>query len=218
MRRDATPEEIKRAYRRLARQLHPDVNPDPETQERFKEITAGVRGAVRPEKRQMYDLGGDPLSASGGGLGFGAGFGGFGDIMDAFFGGGASRGPRPACAAGQDALIRVEIDLAEAAFGADARAHRSTPRSSARPARRGHRAGHASRHLRGLPGPRRGQQVQRSFLGQVMTSRPCPQCGGFGTVIRHPCPECSGDGRVRTRRTVDGRRSRPASTRHAASS
>ena len=81
--RDATPEEIKRAYRKLARELHPDVNPDEVTQERFKEVTAAYEVLSDPEKRQMYDLGADPLSS--GGAGFASEFG-FSDIMDAFFG------------------------------------------------------------------------------------------------------------------------------------
>ncbi len=86
VRRDANAEEIKKAYRRLARELHPDVNPDPVTQERFKEITQAYEVLSDPDKRQMYDLGGDPFAPAGAG-GFGAGFP-FSDIMDAFFGGG----------------------------------------------------------------------------------------------------------------------------------
>src|SRR5712671_2522820 len=92
VRRDANAEEIKKAFRRLARELHPDVNPDPKTQERFKEINAAYEVLSDPQKKQVYDLGGDPLSANGGGAGaggpggFGAGFGNFSDIMDAFFG------------------------------------------------------------------------------------------------------------------------------------
>ncbi|MGH3414972.1 MAG: DnaJ domain-containing protein, partial [Actinocrinis sp.] len=119
VRRDATQEEIKKAYRRLARELHPDVNPDPETQERFKEIGLAYEVLSDAQKRQVYDLGGDPTRSSAGapGGGFGAGFA-FSDIMDAFFGGGGSRGPRSRVRRGQDALIRVEITLTEAAFGA----------------------------------------------------------------------------------------------------
>ena len=98
--RDAEADEIKKAYRRLARQLHPDVNPDPATQERFKEVSAAYEVLSDPEKRRMYDLGGDPFSRGGAGAGQGAGFS-FTDIMDAFFGGqagGGAQGPRTASA------------------------------------------------------------------------------------------------------------------------
>ncbi|NDG95460.1 MAG: molecular chaperone DnaJ, partial [Actinobacteria bacterium] len=120
--RDASAEEIKKAYRRLARELHPDVNPDPEHQERFKQVTAAYEVLSDPEKRQMYDMGGDPLSQSGGFGGFGTTGFDFGDIMDAFFGGGGGgrqRGPRSRAQRGQDALVRVQIDLATAVFGGE---------------------------------------------------------------------------------------------------
>jgi molecular chaperone DnaJ len=92
VRRDAGADEIKKAYRRLARELHPDVNPDPETQDRFKEITQAYEVLSDPKKREMYDLGADPFAAggAGGSGGFGAGFP-FSDIMDAFFGTQAQR-------------------------------------------------------------------------------------------------------------------------------
>lgn len=103
VRRDASQDEIKKAFRRLARELHPDVNPDPKTQERFKEINAAYEVLSDPQKKQVYDLGGDPLSSSGGGGGaggFGAsGFGNFSDIMDAFFGQASQRGRARARAA-----------------------------------------------------------------------------------------------------------------------
>src|SRR5579859_683073 len=100
VRKDANADEIKKAYRRLARELHPDVNPDPATQERFKEITQAYEVLSDPDKRQMYDLGGDPFGTAGAAGGFGAGFP-FTDIMDAFFGGGqAARGPAAGRAAG----------------------------------------------------------------------------------------------------------------------
>jgi DnaJ-class molecular chaperone len=94
---DATAEEIKRAYRKLARELHPDINPDSAAQDRFKEITAAYEVLSDPEKRRIVDLGGDPLSPGGGQGGAGnpfTGFGGFGDIFETFFGGGGGRGPR----------------------------------------------------------------------------------------------------------------------------
>ena len=202
VRKDAPPEEIKRAYRRLARQLHPDVNPDAETQERFKEITSAYEVLSDPSKRQLYDMGGDPLSASGSNP-FNAGFGGLGDIMDAFFGGGASRGPRTRTRKGNDALIHVEIDLVEAVFGATRELNIETAIVCATCDGAGTASGTHPETCQVCKGRGEVSQVTRSFLGQVMTSRPCPQCGGVGTVIRHPCPECSGDGRVRARRTVE---------------
>src|SRR3954447_3650764 len=86
--RDASPDQIKKAYRKLARELHPDINPSPEAQERFKEVTAAYEVLSDPQKREIVDLGGDPLAPGGGMGGCGAGFTcGFADIMDAFFGG-----------------------------------------------------------------------------------------------------------------------------------
>lgn len=200
---DASPEEIKKAYRRLARELHPDVNPDPDHQERFKLVTAAYEVLSDPEKRQMYDLGGDPLSARGGGAGgFGATFD-FGDIMDAFFGGASgSRGPRQRSRRGQDALIRIQVDLATAVFGSTHDLAVDTAVRCGACDASGCAPGSEPQTCPMCKGRGEIQQVQRSFLGQVMTSRPCPQCQGFGTTIPVPCPECSGDGRVRTRRTL----------------
>src|SRR5918911_4746735 len=120
--RGATDNEIKRAYRRLARDLPPDVNPHPEAKERFQEVNRAYQALTDPEKRRIVDLGGDPFDSSGGaGAGSpfaGAGFGGLGDIMDAFFGGGATtRGPRSRVRPGADALVRLDLDLNETAFG-----------------------------------------------------------------------------------------------------
>jgi len=205
VRRDATQEEIKKAYRRLARELHPDVNPDPETQERFKEIGLAYEVLSDAQKRQVYDLGGDPTRSSAGagapGGGFGAGFA-FSDIMDAFFGGGAARGPRSRVRRGQDALIRVEITLNEAAFGAQRDIQVDT--AVVCPTCHGDGAAPGTSPVTCDMCRGRGEvsQVTRSFLGQVMTSRPCPQCQGYGTVVPTPCVECAGDGRVRTRRTL----------------
>lgn len=203
--RDASQDQIKKAFRRLARELHPDVNPDPKTQERFKEINAAYEVLSDPQKKQVYDLGGDPLSASGGGGagGFGAGgFGNFSDIMDAFFGTASQRGPRSRTRRGQDAMIRLEIELDEAAFGTTKDIQVDTAVVCATCNGEGAAPGTSAQTCDMCRGRGEVSQVTRSFLGQVMTSRPCPQCQGFGTVVPTPCPECAGDGRVRSRRTL----------------
>lgn len=196
--RDASFDEIKRAYRKLAREYHPDVNPDPQTAEKFKMITAAYEVLSDPDKRQTYDLGGDPFSQFGG-----QNFG-FGDIMDAFFGGGASsRGPRPRQRAGQDALIRIEIDLTEAVFGTERELNVETAVLCEKCSGNGSENGAKPKICEICRGRGEVQQVTRSFIGQVMTSRPCANCQGYGSVIVDPCSECAGDGRVRSRRTID---------------
>jgi molecular chaperone DnaJ len=199
--RDATPDEIKRAYRKLARQLHPDVNPSPEAGERFKSVSQAYDVLSDADKRRAYDQGGGSLGNAAGG--FGPGFS-FSDIMDAFFGGGApaGRGPRPRQQRGQDALIRLDIDLHAATFGAERELAIDTAAVCPTCAGDGAQPGTGTRQCEVCHGRGEVQQVQRSFLGQVMTSRPCTTCHGFGTVIAHPCLECSGEGRVRTRRTL----------------
>jgi molecular chaperone DnaJ len=205
VRRDAAPDEIKKAYRRLARELHPDVNPDPETQDKFKEITQAYEVLSDPEKRQMYDLGADPFApgAAAGAAGFGAAGFPFSDIMDAFFGTGASqRGPRGRARRGRNATVRVELDLTECAFGATRELMVDTAVVCPTCTGEGSAPGSHPETCDMCGGRGEVSQVTRSFLGQVMTSRPCPGCAGTGTVIRRPCPECDGDGRVRTRRTL----------------
>jgi molecular chaperone DnaJ len=204
VRRDATGDEIKRAYRKLARELHPDVNPDPEAQDRFKAATTAYEVLSDPEKREIVDLGGDPLSQNGGGGSpFGAGgFGGLGDIMDAFFGASTARGPRSRVRQGSDALIRLDLDLAETAFGVSRDLTVDTAIVCATCSGAGTAPGTHPASCDTCGGRGEVQSVQRSFLGQVMTSRPCPTCAGTGIVIPSPCATCGGDGRVRARRTV----------------
>lgn len=201
VRRDATTDEIKKAYRRLARDLHPDRNPDKETQERFKEITVAYEVLSDANKRRTYDMGGEPF----GGGGAAAGFGGFpfSDIMDAFFGGGgASRGPKPRAQRGRNAQVRLQVDLAEAAFGTTREIQVETAQLCGTCDGAGTAHGTYPESCDMCGGRGEVSQVTRSFLGQVMTSRVCPQCSGFGTVIRNPCAECDGDGRVRVRKPL----------------
>jgi molecular chaperone DnaJ len=205
--RDADSDAIKKAYRRLARKLHPDVNPDPETQEQFKEVTRAYEVLSDPQKRAAYDRGGDPFAGAGAGFGQGAGFS-FTDIMDAFFGGGgpggaaAGRGPRPRRRRGQDALIRLEVDLAEAAFGVTRELNVDTAVICSACHGEGAAPGTHPIPCETCRGAGEVAHVQRSFLGEIRTLRPCPACRGFGSIIPDPCRECSGDGRVRSRRTL----------------
>ncbi|WP_101524859.1 molecular chaperone DnaJ [Nocardioides houyundeii] len=207
--RDADGDAIKKAYRRLARQLHPDVNPDPETQEKFKEVSAAYEVLSDPQKRAYYDRGGDPFGAGGaGGFSQGAGFS-FTDIMDAFFGGGApgaqagGRGPRPRTRRGQDALIALEVELAEAAFGVTREIKVDTAVVCTACHGAGAAPGSTPVPCETCRGAGEVAHVQRSFLGEIRTLRPCAACRGFGTIIPDPCRECGGDGRVRSRRTLN---------------
>ena len=194
--RDASFDEIKKAYRKLARSYHPDINPDPKMAEKFKEITAAYEVLSDPDKRQNYDVGGNGFG------GFNSGGFGFSDIMDAFFGGGQQRGPRPRNRPGQDALIRVEVDLMEATFGCERDLNVETAVTCGKCNGTGCANNSKPRTCDICKGRGETQQVARSILGQVMTSRPCASCQGFGSIISDPCGECAGDGRVRARKSI----------------
>ena len=204
----ANGDEIKRAYRKLARELHPDVNPDEAAQGRFREVTTAYEVLSDPAKRQVVDLGGDPMESGGGaGGGFGGGAQGFGlgDIMDAFFGGqggGGGRGPRSRVQPGSDALLRAKLTLAECASGVNREISVDTAVLCTVCTGAGTAPGTHAIRCDTCGGAGEVQSVQRSFLGQVVTARVCPTCRGTGETIPEPCVQCGGDGRVRSRRTV----------------
>src|SRR3978361_504521 len=200
--RSASADEIKRAYRKLARELHPHVNTRPGAADEFKVATHAYDVLSDPQQREAYDMGGSG--------GFGAGnFGGFGDIFATFFGaaaggggGGTQRGPRSRKERGQDALVRVELDLDEVVFGSKRDLEIQTAvlcetcdGSCAAP-------GTSVQTCDICNGTGSIHRPVRSLLGNVMTSSPCGTCRGFGTVIPNPCPTCQGQGRVRANRTA----------------
>jgi molecular chaperone DnaJ len=203
--RDASPEQIKKAYRQLAMKLHPDVAQEPDAAERFKSVAEAYEVLQDPKKRDLYDRGGDPLGGGFGGFngGFGpAGFD-FTNLVDAMFGQPTSRGPRSRVRRGQDALVRLDLELAEAAFGTTKPLRVDT--AVLCPLCNGSGASEGSRPVRCATCHGQGDvtHVQRSFIGDIRTTQPCPTCHGYGTVIPDPCAECSGDGRVRATRTIN---------------
>src|SRR5271166_64193 len=206
--KSASDADLKRAYRKLARELHPDVNPDEAAQAKFKEISVAYEVLSDPEKRRIVDLGGDPLEnagAAGGGFG---GFGNLGDVFEAFFGGGGfggaagSRGPIGRVRPGSDSLLRIRLDLEECASGVTKQVTVDTAVLCDRCQGKGTNGDSAPMPCDTCGGRGEVQTVQRSLLGQMMTSRPCPTCRGVGVVIPDPCHQCVGDGRVRARREI----------------
>lgn len=202
--RDATAEEIKKAYRKLARKLHPDVNDAPDAQDRFKAVTHAYEVLSDPQKRRVYDTTGNENGSSNGAGNFdGQGFA-FQDIFETFFGGGGAqgRGPEQRMRRGQDALITVRIDLREAVFGVNKKLEIDTAITC--PTCEGSccRPGTHPVTCDVCHGSGQIQRPMRSILGNVMTLATCNSCQGYGTRIEDPCNECMGEGRVRDRRTL----------------
>ncbi|MFT3715595.1 MAG: molecular chaperone DnaJ [Gordonia sp. (in: high G+C Gram-positive bacteria)] len=203
--RGATDQEIKRAYRKLARELHPDVNPDEE--DHFKQVTTAYEVLSDPDKRRIVDAGGDPLGGPSGGFGDPFAGGGLGDIFSTFFGGGGggfggSRGPRGRVRPGEPALVGLTLDLDEIAEGAAKEITVDTAILCDVCQGAGTRDDSTPVTCKTCKGAGEIQTVQRSFLGQVMSVRECPECHGVGETIPDPCLKCGGDGRVRSRRTL----------------
>jgi molecular chaperone DnaJ len=195
--KSASPEDIKKAYRKLARELHPDVNPSEEAAERFKLVTHAYDVLSDADERERYDLG--PQAGFGGGAG---GFG-FGDIFETFFGAAQnSRGPRSRRERGQDSLLRLEIELEEVVFGVHRDVDVDTAIVCATCSGSCCAPGTNPVTCDICRGSGQIQRAVRSLLGNVMTSSPCGTCRGYGTVIPNPCPTCAGQGRVRAKRTL----------------
>jgi len=209
--RTASEDELKKAYRARARELHPDANPgDPEAENRFKLVTVAYETLRDPERRRRYDTFG-PEGLRGTGAG-GGGQGGFDDIFGAnlsdifqsFFGGGSPFGggarqsgpPR-----GNDLETAIQLEFREAVFGASHEVKMRVPVTCDTCSGSGARPGTSPVTCSQCGGSGEVRRTRQSILGQMVTASPCPRCGGVGEMVASPCPDCRGEGRRTAERT-----------------
>lgn len=211
--KDASPEDIKKAFRKLAKKYHPDVNPDDKgAEEKFKEVKQAFDVLSEPDKRAQYDQFGhaaeEGANGYGGAGGFGQGgfngFGGFEDIFDTFFGGGGGRGRRPAGPQrGNDLRYDMEITLENAAFGLETNI--TIPRSEACDTCGGSGAkpGTSPETCKHCNGTGQQQVIRSTAFGRFVSVKPCDVCRGEGTIIKDACSSCHGQGRIQRERKIE---------------
>lgn len=204
--RTASADELKKAYRRLARELHPDTNSDPDAEERFKEVALAYETLSDPDRRRRYDqfgpdgahaAGFDPFSGSG-----------LGDIFEAFFGGGGGGSPFGGRQRGQSGPPRgadmehgVELQFEEAVFGVAKDLTMRLPVACPTCDATGAKPGTTVQTCGECGGTGQVRRVRQSILGQMVTAGPCTRCGGTGQIVAEPCRSCRGEGRVTEERT-----------------
>jgi molecular chaperone DnaJ len=204
--RDADDAEIKKAFRGLARKLHPDVSEEPDAEARFKEVVEAYEVLSKPEARQLYDRFGHAGLRSGGFQPSSVDLGSLSDLFSAFFGDdlfgsggrtGARRGR------GDDLLAEVEIDLVAAAHGTkrEVRVQIAVPCGECQGS--GVQPGTQPKRCDTCGGAGRLQQISRSPFGEFIRTQTCPACRGAGQLIEHPCTGCDGAGRKLEHRTLD---------------
>ncbi len=207
--KNASEDEIKKAFRKQARELHPDVNKAPDAEEQFKELNEAYDVLSDPNKRAQYDRFGTVPGAAGGGYGggyvdledlFGGGFG-MGDLFSSFFGGGGQRGSSIR-KEGRDMGVGLRLTLEEVALGA--KKEIVYDRLAPCPDCGGSGLGENGKEVTcsECGGQGRVVTVQHTFLGDMQTASTCKACGGTGRTIENPCPECEGQGRVPDRQRV----------------
>ena len=213
--KEAGEDEIKKAYRSLAKKYHPDMNPgDKEAEVKFKEVNEAYAVLSDSEKRSKYDRYGhaafDP-SAGGAGSGFGGGFGGFGadfdfgDIFSSFFGGGGggSRSRSNAPREGDDVAARVVISFEEAAFGCKKEINFARIESCGECSGSGAEKGSSADTCQTCRGTGKVTVQQQTMLGYMQTQRACSACGGKGKIIKNPCKNCNGKGRIKINKKLE---------------
>ncbi|WOF16579.1 molecular chaperone DnaJ [Methanoplanus sp. FWC-SCC4] len=208
--RNATEQEIKKAYRTLTKKYHPDVCKEEGAEEKFKEINEAYSVLSDNQKKAQYDRMGHETftnaskgqySGGGfGGAGFNADFGGFGDIFDAFFGGGARRGPRGP-QPGADLLMRIQIKLRDAALGTN----RDIDVMHTEPCEKCEGTGSSNKKVRVCPrcgGSGQEKRENRTPFGNFVSMATCSQCQGRGKIPEERCKACNGSGHTRVKRTI----------------
>ena len=201
---------IKKAYRKLAKQYHPDMNPgDKEAERKFKEINEAYAVLSDSEKKARYDqyghAGVDPNMAGGGFSGFDGGFGGFdfGDIFSSFFGGGQSSARRNAPMRGDDLRAHVTLSFEEAVFGCKKEISYNRIELCNECSGTGAQKGTSAETCKTCGGSGQVRVTQRTPLGMFQTTKTCDTCKGKGKTIKNPCTNCRGTGYVRVKKTVD---------------
>lgn len=204
--RTASQEEIKRAFRQLAREHHPDVNQDPRADERFKEINEAYQVLSDPERRAQYDRGGRVFGGAGPAGGSPFGGTGFDDLFDMFFGGAfgqeRARAGEPGPERGSDLRVPLEITLEEAAHGAEKTIRVEREETCPACFGTGAEKGSAPEPCPACDGAGQVRYSRRTAFGAFTQIATCPQCGGAGRILRRPCRECRGTGRARLEREI----------------
>lgn len=214
----ASEEDIKRAYRRLARQYHPDVNKAPDAEAKFKEINEAYQILSDAKKRNAYDqfgkAGAQGFNGSSNnfegfdfndifqGFGGGGGFGDLGSLFEEFFGGGGARQNRRGPARGSDLQIELQITLEQAAQGLEKEIEISHLVNCAVCKGSGAKAGTTAEKCPTCKGTGQEQRAQRTVLGSFVQIVPCSKCAGRGTIITNPCTECRGSGQQRIKQKI----------------
>ncbi len=205
--REASDDEVKRAFRRAAQQHHPDIDASDGAEQRFKELNEAYRVLSDRQRRQAYDMfghAGVDASAGAGFEGFGGGFGPFGDIFDAFFGGSPAGGRRGRRAvAGSDLRYDLAVDFGEAVSGVTRQVSFATLVRCTVCAGSGVEPGTEPERCPECNGSGEKRRVSQTILGQMVNIVACPRCGGEGRIVTSPCHECHGDGRLREERQLD---------------